>query len=301
MTINDYSSQVFDKITVIAPTNKRSSNGSIIWLARCECGEELEISSKDLGRKKSFSCDKCKESAESEIGKRYGRLVVIDRAPPPKEGRAGRFWLCQCDCGNTSVVRTTDLRSRGVVSCGCLQREKAREQFTDLTGMTFGRWKVISKTEERTSNRGVKWLCQCSCEQQTTRTVCSTELVRGTSMSCGCLRQSHGEYRIAELLSQNNIKYEMEKRFSTCQFPDTLNLARFDFYVNDSYLIEYDGIQHYKNTYGTEVLERTQERDKYKTEWCKENNIPLIRIPYTKLSTLSLDDLQLNTTEFRVV
>jgi hypothetical protein len=33
----------------------------------------------------------------------------------------------------------------------------------------------------------------------------------------------------------------------------------------------------------------------------KENNIPLIRIPYTKLSTLTIEDLMLETTQFRVV
>lgn len=34
---------------------------------------------------------------------------------------------------------------------------------------------------------------------------------------------------------------------------------------------------------------------------CKNNNIPLIRIPYTKLDTLCINDLLLETTEFRVV
>ena len=42
-------------------------------------------------------------------------------------------------------------------------------------------------------------------------------------------------------------------------------------------------------------------RDNYKTQWCKENNIPLIRIPYTAYETLSTKDLLLTTTKYRVV
>lgn len=39
-------------------------------------------------------------------------------------------------------------------------------------------------------------------------------------------------------------------------------------------------------------------KDEYKTNWCKKNNIPLIRIPYWKLDTLCLDDLLLETSNF---
>ena len=41
-----------------------------------------------------------------------------------------------------------------------------------------------------------------------------------------------------------------------------------------------------------------QERDTYKNQWCKENNIPLIRIPYTHLNDLCLEDLLLETSKF---
>lgn len=37
----------------------------------------------------------------------------------------------------------------------------------DLTGQQFGLWRVLEKTEERTSSGDVKWLCECSCEQHT--------------------------------------------------------------------------------------------------------------------------------------
>ena len=61
------------------------------------------------------------------------------------------------------------------------------------------------------------------------------------------------------------------------------------FFVNNQYIIEFDGVQHYDVSnpwYG-----KNKEHDEYKTQWCKEHNIPLIRIPYTKLQTLTIEDL----------
>ncbi len=51
---------------------------------------------------------------------RFGRLVVIERAPNINRYRA---WYCKCDCGKTPIVRTDSLRSRKAQSCGCLAKE----------------------------------------------------------------------------------------------------------------------------------------------------------------------------------
>ena len=45
---------------------------------------------------------------------------------------------------------------------------------------------------------------------------------------------------------------------------------------------------------------KTQERDVLKNQWCKDNNIPLIRIPYWHLKDLCLEDLLLETSKFIV-
>lgn len=59
-------------------------------------------------------------------GQRYGKLVVLKEAEPiySKTGKMIRRWECQCDCGNTTVVRHGDLRSGRTVSCGCYNYEK---------------------------------------------------------------------------------------------------------------------------------------------------------------------------------
>ena len=70
------------------------------------------------------------------------------------------------------------------------------------------------------------------------------------------------------------------------------------------YLIEYDGIQHFKPGMfnGTEEdFVNTQIRDKQKNEYCKENGIPLIRIPYTYLDKLTIEDLILEKSQFKII
>lgn len=37
---------------------------------------------------------------KNEIGNRYGKLLVIEKAIKPEGRPKGAYWLCQCDCGN---------------------------------------------------------------------------------------------------------------------------------------------------------------------------------------------------------
>lgn len=54
---------------------------------------------------------------------------------------------------------------------------------------------------------------------------------------------SSGAKKIIMLLEENKINYETEKIFDSCK---GIRYLPFDFYVNNNYLIEYDGEQHYK-------------------------------------------------------
>ena len=54
-------------------------------------------------------------------GQRFGKLTVIKFSKDVQSGnRKRKYWLCQCDCGNTKEVRTDCLTSGNVKSCGCL-------------------------------------------------------------------------------------------------------------------------------------------------------------------------------------
>ena len=62
------------------------------------------------------------------IGQTYGRLTVIERAENTKHKKAQ--WLCQCECGNTTIVIGSGLPNGKTKSCGCWHRERAREAST---------------------------------------------------------------------------------------------------------------------------------------------------------------------------
>lgn len=69
---------------------------------------------------------------KNKIGKVYGRLTVLEQAEDHigSSGRHFAQWLCQCECGNTTVVQNGDLESGHTRSCGCLQSELTKEKFT---------------------------------------------------------------------------------------------------------------------------------------------------------------------------
>ena len=58
-------------------------------------------------------------------------------------------------------------------------------KLEDLTGRVFGRWTVLSRST--INSQSTQWTCVCECG--TTKVVPATNLKRGISKSCGCLRR----------------------------------------------------------------------------------------------------------------
>ena len=264
---------------------------------KCSCGKIITVKYSNLKTGNTSSCgDRQAHNIRGNwndlTGQKFGRLTVIQETDKRIDGKI--VWKCQCECGNTVNVISTNLRKGNTLSCGCYHKEVITN---DISNKRFGKLVAIEPTEDR-SGSSVIWKCQCDCG-----TICyksSSMLVTGGVKSCGCLI-SYGEEKIRQILNQNNIIFETQKAYDTCRFSNG-RLAHFDFLIKDTYLIEYDGEQHYFGwSYDAENLKIQQERDAYKNQWCKDNNIPLIRIPYTKLDTLCIEDLMLETTEFRVV
>lgn len=103
---------------------------------------------------------------------------------------------------------------------------------------------------------------------------------------CPMCRESIGERMVRIWLEANNVSYIYQYIFDGCKDTNTLP---FDFYLpNYNCCMEYDGIQHFKPVdfagEGEEIAQRkfeyTQSHDRIKNEYCKNNNINLIRIPY---------------------
>ena len=79
---------------------------------------------------------------------------------------------------------------------------------------------------------------------------------------------------------------------------------KFDFAIVDNCLkvlglVEYDGIFHYEKQYDGDRFEVIQIHDKRKNEYCKEHNIPLLRIPYWEYDNVDklLDEFVINISQ----
>lgn len=68
------------------------------------------------------------------INKKFGRLTVLEKTNERKNKKV--IWLCKCTCGNVKTVRSTDLVSGNIVSCGCLQKELLKNGLSKKHGMS---------------------------------------------------------------------------------------------------------------------------------------------------------------------
>lgn len=59
------------------------------------------------------------------LGKMFGRLTVLSRAPKPeiRKNSTDAYWNCLCQCGKTTVIRSYVLTTGRAKSCGCLKLE----------------------------------------------------------------------------------------------------------------------------------------------------------------------------------
>lgn len=302
----DMTGQKFGRWTVIGfDCNK---NRRTMWKCRCDCGTERSVEGARLrgGRSKSCGCllreSTALRSRKDITNQRFGRLVALY---PTEERQGGKIiWLCKCDCGNEVKVPIDRLTGKNTQSCGCLSKEKTSERFCiDLTGQIFGKLTVIKRDNTKNYKR-VRWLCKCSCGNSELESVDGYYLRSGEKTQCSkCVPKSKGEEQIKNILIKNNISFTQEKSFDDCRFPKTNRLARFNFYIDNKYLIEFDGRQHIQNTskWNNEWnLEYVQEHDQIKNNYCKEHNIPLIRIPYSKINYIKLEDLLLETSKYKL-
>lgn len=73
------------------------------------------------------------------VGKKFGRLLVLEKIKACEETKYRTKYLCQCDCGNKILSESYKLKSWHTTSCGCYRSEmvtKRNKKFNtyDLSG-----------------------------------------------------------------------------------------------------------------------------------------------------------------------
>ena len=218
--------------------------------------------------------------------KKFGKLLVLERAGSDKQRRA--LWKCQCDCGNITIVRGTYLRSGHTISCGCEKVLSRGQKITPMIGEKFGKLTVLSRVEDYISPQGQKqpkYCCKCDCGNIVN--VVAQSLRNNATQSCGCITTSIGENNIQKILINNKIDFIKEYKF-----PD-LGLLRYDFYLPKyNRLIEFDGKQHQTPSSlwdNEESFKIRQQKDIIKNQYAETHNIDLVRIPYYERDNITLD------------
>lgn len=198
----DLSGQRFGRL--VANSFAYSKGGKAFWNCQCDCGNTTVVSTTNLrsGKTSSCGCKKLEAAIQNiqdkkknlvpMIGKKFGRLLVVDRAVNTEKGVAYR---CRCDCGNDLIVLGESLRSGNTKSCGCFAQEVRREigrrskgrispNALDLIGKKFGRLIVLERAD-KTPGAQQRWKCLCDCGKETF--VTTGHLRSGHTSSCGCL------------------------------------------------------------------------------------------------------------------
>lgn len=126
------------------------------------------------------------------------------------------------------------------------------------------------------SNKKVWWECsKCSHEW------IMTPAARNNGRGCPRCNLSRGENTISCILDKHNIFYIPQYKFEGCINILTLH---FDFYLpHHNLAIEFQGGQHYKSVKffgGEEKLKYQQQCDQIKRDYCINNEINLLEIPY---------------------
>ena len=107
-------------------------------------------------------------------------------------------------------------------------------------------------------------------------------------IGCPICKSSKGELEIKRILEINDIGYKRQFKFDNLSYKSKLifDFAIFDKNNNLKYLIEYNGIQHYKRSSIFHKDEKdfklSKIRDRLKRKYCSKYNISLLIIKYNE-------------------
>ena len=153
----DLTGKRFGKLTVIEKAQPQL-DGKTRWICQCDCGNICTKHSINLRNGVAVDCGCSKSMLIDLTNMRFGKLMATEKLPPQADGKTR--WMCLCDCGNTCVVLSRELRNGLQKSCGCGRRK-------DITGKRFGTLTALERSDKYIEypDRGKKylWKCQCDC------------------------------------------------------------------------------------------------------------------------------------------
>lgn len=285
------------------------ANGSHIKVqVKCDyCGKIVFVAWRDYLKYKDdrYACQKCRQrkTSENNLSKRQEYLynaalefcknkgyTLITKKEYIKNSDTRAYYECPKHGVHNSKIYSL-LLGFGCPDCayeengmkGRLSIERVDEEIKQCGGI----W--INKSEYKGwSVKNLEILCPMCGKPFITSYNAFTEY--GGQFCSECSKcKSKGEKSISRYLENNKIFFVAEYRFDKCK--DKYALP-FDFYLPDlNVCIEFHGIQHYEPVSyfgGKETFARQNKHDDIKSNYCKDNNIKLIIIPYWDFYNIEL-------------
>jgi hypothetical protein len=86
------------------------------------------------------------------IGKKFGRLTVLEIIKKQSGKQPKAYFRCRCDCGREKDIQANDVKRGKAQSCGCLHREIAKQAATKHGMRETAFYAVWGNMKERCEN-----------------------------------------------------------------------------------------------------------------------------------------------------
>lgn len=220
------------------------------------------------GKLISASKIKSKEKYEKDLKSKGIDWIKIDG---DYNGVKKKINVINLKCNHTYEVNAGNLL-RGSGCPICHGMKDTNKFVCEIEEKYPGKYTIIGKYVNNRTPIRVKHICGYEWQ------VIPKDLLRAER--CPKCIISKGELFVGNYLNENGLKYLPQYKFEDCK--DVLPLP-FDFVVFQKEgikLIEFDGIQHFSNKSSMFDYEKIKNHDEIKNKYCREHNIPLLRIPY---------------------
>jgi hypothetical protein len=183
--------------------------------------------------------------------------------------------------GDFSQSPNGHLQGQGCQQCARESSRSTTEEFIDKAKKVHGDRYSYKKTNYIYSAKPVIITCNKHGDFSQTPTA------HLASQGCPNCVSSKGEILIAKFLNDLKINFVTQKKFSDCLGINTIRPRKlpFDFYLPDfNIIVEFDGVQHFRPVDifgGDQGFIKLKINDEIKDKYCKDNEIKIIRIPYT--------------------
>lgn len=127
----DLTGKRFGHLIVLAKAENPNGGVGTFWLCRCDCGNEVSFSRRELVKRNIRSCGCRKKKPLQLTGQRFGKLLVLGKNEDKSKAAGRSVWNCVCDCGTHVAVRGEVLQNGYKKSCGCARRGRPRKKIID--------------------------------------------------------------------------------------------------------------------------------------------------------------------------